>query len=325
MILRIGHTEILVRDLEAARRFYVGALGFIVDHEAGDTLYLRGGEDFDTWTLALCQAAEPGLGHFALRVATPADLEALEQLHERLGVDVRRVPAGAEPGQGEALRVRTPDGAPVEFYVEMEQLTLRDEEGIRLPMRRAHQMGGLPPKRIDHVNLRVPDMGVSLGYWCDELGFSMSEGVERDGELFAAWLRRSEGTHDVAVLKGAEPALHHFAFALAESADVIRAADLLADAGFASSIEFGPGRHGVTNALFLYVRDPDGNRLELFVGDYARDHDRPPVVWAWDDFLLRGRLWWGHEAPPAFQETTGVEAIWPHERPAALAAAREEL
>jgi catechol 2,3-dioxygenase len=311
MILRLGHTEVQVRDLGAARAFYVDALGFIVDDEEPGRLYLRGNEDFDIWTLTLSEADQPGLGHFALRVSEAEDLERLQIMHERLGLPVRRVPAGAERGQGEALRVRTPDGIPLEFYSEMEQLSLRDETGVRLPMRRTSRNPGLVPTSMDHVNVRIADMRQSLAYWMGELKFSMSEGVERDDELFAAWLRRSSGTHDLAILAAKEPALHHFAFSLRESADVLRAADLLADAGFADSIEFGPGRHGVTNALFLYVRDPDGNRLELFVNDYLRDHDSEPVVWSWEEFLRGGRLWWGQPAPEAFQETTGIRAEWP--------------
>jgi len=83
---------------------------------------------------------------------------------------------------------------------------------------------------------------------------------------------------------------------------VTRTADLLADAGMQDAIEFGPGRHGATNAFFLYVRDPAGNRLEFYWGDYLRDHDRPPVRWEIDDYRRRGLLWWGQDPPETFFE-----------------------
>jgi len=38
---------------------------------------------------------------------------------------------------------------------------------------------------------------------------------------------------------------------------------MLAGAGYANSIERGPGRHGISNALFVYVRDPDGTTIEF--------------------------------------------------------------
>lgn len=309
MILRLGHVEMQVTDLGAARAFYVDALGFIVDHEVPGTMYLRGHEDFERWTLALTQADRPGLDHFAFRVGEPDDLDRLEELHRRLDAPTERVEAGVEPGQGEALRVRTPDGHPVEFFHELEQVPLYENGRVLLPMRRLAPSHGLVPRGIDHVNLRVPDMAASQAYWRDQLGFSVSEAVQSGDELFGAWLRRSSRTHDLAIVTYPRTAFHHFAFALKDPGEIIRAADLLADAGFSDSVEFGPGRHGVTNALFLYTRDPDGNRLELFCGDYLRDHDMPPVIWTMDQFR-QGRLWWGHEAPERFAEVVDVRHDW---------------
>lgn len=311
-IIRLGHAILRVRDVSAARAFYVDVLGFIVGSEEPGALYLRGVADFDVWTLGLIQAETPGLDHFALRVEYPEDLDALEQLHRALGVPTRRVREGTEPGQGEALRVRTPDGHPVEFYHRVVQVPLYDEHGhVRLPMRQTHKFHGIPPLFIDHVNLRVADPDESLRYWRDQLQFSISEYVVRDGKTFAAWLRRRRGTHDVAVVRSAGPSLHHVAYHVSESADVMRAADLLADAGYQAQIEFGPGRHGLSNAFFLYVRDPDGNRIEIYTGDYHRDLDCEPIRWEWNDYDHGGRLWWSREYPERFLETTLVNSAWP--------------
>lgn len=312
MILRLGHTELMVTDLPAARAFYVDILGFVVAYEEPGRLYLRGVEEFDLWTLRLTEAQAPGLGHFSLRVDHPDELDRLERLHKELGVPCMRVPQGSKPGQGDALRVKTPDGHPVEFYFEMEQLPTHDEQGrVRMPMRLTHRYTGIPPTRIDHMNLRVADMASSLRYWCDSLDFRISEFVERDGEKFAAWTRRKSGSHDVALLGAKTAALHHIAYYLHDPAAVLRAADLLGDAGFQQAIEFGPGRHGVTNAMFLYVRDPSGNRVELYFGDYHRDIDHPPIGWSWEDFQEQGRLWWSQSVPDSFFETTPVHDNWP--------------
>ena len=48
--------------------------------------------------------------------------------------------------------------------------------------------------------------------------------------------------------------------------DVLRTADLYREAGL--EIEYGPGKHGVGENLFLYVREPGGMRVELFSGGY---------------------------------------------------------
>ncbi|WP_141334019.1 3,4-dihydroxyphenylacetate 2,3-dioxygenase [Paenibacillus sp. tmac-D7] len=312
MILRLGHTELFVTDLEKAREFYVDVLGFREHDSDKQHIYLRGVDEFDTHTLTLTKNSYSGLGHFALRVSDPEDLERLAYHHKKLGIPYTRVPDGAEPGQGASLRIVEPNGHPIEFYHDMQQIDIFDETGRlkRLPMRFTHTDKGIPPLRIDHVNLRVASVDKALNYWRDELNFSVSEYVERDGETFAAWTRRFPGTHDVALVKASGAALHHVAYTVQGPAEIIRTADLLADAGYQDSIEYGPGRHGLSNAFFLYIRDPDGNRMEIYTGDYLRDLDMPPVKWTWEDYNTRGRLWWGAAHPERFQETRPVNQNW---------------
>ncbi len=110
MILRLAHVVVAVEDVAESRAFYADLLGFVEHQSEPGTVYLRGAEEFDIWSLALVERGGPGLVHTAFRVSEPDDLERLEQLHERLGIPTRRVPAGVEPGQGPALRLVTPDG-----------------------------------------------------------------------------------------------------------------------------------------------------------------------------------------------------------------------
>lgn len=309
MILRIGHTELHVTDLDTAHAFYVDALGFVEAGQGDGTLYLRGVEEFDTWTLALVESERPGLGHFAFRVDEEGDLDQLEALHDGLGLPTRRVPAESEPGQGAALRVLGPEGFPIEFYREFEQVSL-PKDGVVLPMRGRGLRHDTAPLRIDHINMRTKDMPGTLGFLVDQLGFSTSELIEKDDEVFAAWLRRHTGSHDIAVLDGAESSFHHLAYIVPEAGSLVRIADSLSDHGFQEAVEFGPARHGVTNALFLYIRDPSGNRIELYTGDYVRDRDLPPIRWSWDSFLSTGRSWWGAPAPETFAETNPIVPGW---------------
>jgi catechol 2,3-dioxygenase len=66
--------------------------------------------------------------------------------------------------------------------------------------------------------------------------------------------------------------------------------DLATTMGFADNIEFGPGRHGPGHALFVYLRDPDGHRIELFNTHYqCMDIDDEPV--RWDSSYLTRRNW----------------------------------
>ena len=308
MILRLAHLEIAVDDLAAARAFYVDLLGFVEHAADGKVLYLRGADEFDTWSLAVVERGSAGILHSAFRVSEPGDLDALEQLHERIGAEARRLPAGAEPGQGEALRVRTPEGHVLEFVHQLEEIEPYDEDGrIRLPMRTTNTSRGVPPARIDHVSLRVPAVPTSLPYWVEELGFSVSEfWMNAEDEPHIAWVRRTTTTHDVALGTNGEAAFHHFAYAVSDPSALLRAADLIGDARIPTHLEWGPARHGATNAFAMYVRDPAGNRLELFCGDYVRDLDRPPLYWRPNSYELQGHSWWDYPPPASFAESNPV-------------------
>jgi catechol 2,3-dioxygenase len=85
-------------------------------------------------------------------------------------------------------------------------------------------------------------------------------------------------------------------------------ADILAAGGRVGSIERGPGRHGISNAFFLYLRDPDGNRLELYTGDYlSADPDWEPIKWKLND--PQRQTFWGAPAPASwFDEAMSVRS-----------------
>jgi catechol 2,3-dioxygenase len=45
-------------------------------------------------------------------------------------------------------------------------------------------------------------------------------------------------------------------------------------------IDEGPAKHGLTQAFFIYVFEPGGNRVELFSGGYAiHGPDWQPLIW----------------------------------------------
>lgn len=304
-VLRLGQAEIGVKNLDEARAFYVDLLGFTEYERDKSSLYLRASEEFDVWSLKLTSASTPGLYHFGFRVASNGDLDALETKHRELGLRTKRLPEGSEPGLGQVLRAETPDGHSVKFYHDIEEISVEEPNGgIRLPMRQTHRQNGIPPVRIDHMNLRVKDPSRSLNYWRDTLGFSMSEyHMDPNGDIFTVWLRRRTGTHDVALGRYERAAVHHVAYYVSDAATVLRTADLLADARMQHHIDFGPGRHGVSNAFFIYIRDPFGNRIEIYTSDYSRDLDRPPIAWKWEDYHSQGLLWWGQKPPERFRET----------------------
>lgn len=302
-ILRAAHIEFRVTDLERARAFYVDLLGFVEQERDGQRLYLRGYEELDHHSLVLRNATSGGVGHLAYRVASEEDLEQLAALHRRQGLPVRWV-EGEESGQGRALRVQDPAGFPVEFFCRIERCE-------RL-LQRYDRYRGAFVMRIDHFNVQCPDAEALCGWYMRELGFACSEYTETATDpprLWAAWLRRKQNVHDLAIMTGTGPRVHHAGFWVQDPASVLRACDILAAAGMVDRIERGPGRHGLSNAFFLYLRDPDGNRIELYTGDYLiADPDWPPIRWSLDD--PRRATFWGHPPPASwFDEASPVESI----------------
>jgi catechol 2,3-dioxygenase len=127
--------------------------------------------------------------------------------------------------------------------------------------------------------------------------------------MWGVWLKRKNNTQDVVFGNGPGPRLHHFAYHTPEIANVIHAADVMASLGLADSMDRAPGRHGIGNAFFLYFRDPDGHRIELFTSHYnVIDIDHAPKRWELSD-TRRSQLW-GFPAPKKwFFEATEFENV----------------
>src|SRR6266481_6386030 len=97
------------------------------------------------------------------------------------------------------------------------------------------------------------------------------------------------------------PRLHHFAYLVPTAMNILHLCDVMASTGYLKNIERGPGRHGISNAFFLYIRDPDGHRLELYTSDYfTMDHDHEPMRWSLKD--PRRQTLWGAPAPRSWFE-----------------------
>jgi len=64
-------------------------------------------------------------------------------------------------------------------------------------------------------------------------------------------------------------------------------------------IERGPGRHGISNAFFLYILDPDGHRTEIYCSDYQTvDPDLEAIKWDLQD--PQRQTLWGAKAPESW-------------------------
>ena len=303
-VVKAGHLEFLVTDLGRARKFYVDTLGFAETESDSGHLFLRGLEDRSHHCLTLTRSDSPGVGHIAFKVANEADLIGIENLVKAGGGSTYWVEGGTEEGVGKALRVRDPFGFPVEFYSSMEA-----EDWL---LQQYGSYRGARVMRLDHFNIMLPDVARAYDWYVSKLGFGCTELTETEGPdpaMWAAWLRRKHTCHDIALTTGKGPRVHHAGFTVPDRGSIMDCADLLASSGYLQSMERGPGRHGVSNAFFLYLRDPDGNRIELYTGDYlSADPDWVPIKWKLND--PQRQTFWGAPTPASwFNEAMAVRAF----------------
>ena len=133
-----------------------------------------------------------------------------------------------------------------------------------------------------------------------DLGFRVTEDIQdEEGTVYAAWMRRKPTVHDTAMTGGDGPRMHHIAFATHEKHNILAICDKLGALRRSDAIERGPGRHGVSNAFYLYLRDPDGHRVEIYTQDYYTGDPDNPVV-TWDVHDNQRRDWWGNPVVPSW-------------------------
>ena len=290
-ILRCAYMELIVTDLAASREFYVDVLGLYVTTENDEAIYLRSTEEFIHHNLILRKGPVAAVAAFSYRVRTPEDLDLAVAFYEELGCEVRRNPNGFVTGIGDSVRVVDPLGFPYEFFYQTEHT---ERMSWRYDL---HIPGELV--RLDHFNQITPDVPRAVGFM-QNLGFRVTEDIQdHEGTVYAAWMRRKPTVHDTAMTGGDGPRMHHVCFATHEKHNILAICDKLGSLRRSDSIERGPGRHGVSNAFYLYLRDPDGHRVEVYTQDYYTGDPDNPVV-TWDVHDNQRRDWWGNPVVPSW-------------------------
>jgi catechol 2,3-dioxygenase len=290
-IVRLSHLEYRVTDLAASRKFYVEMLGLQVSEADDNRGYLRAMEERGHHCIVLVQAETAEVGVLGFKLFDEPDLDKAAEFFAAKGLPVDWV---ERPHMGRTLRTRDPWGVPLEFYVKMDRLE---------PIHQKYRLySGVKPLRIDHFNLFSADVDGAVAFY-NEIGFRVTEYTEDDesGKVWAAWMHRKGGVHDIAFTNGTGPRLHHSAFWVPTPLNIIDLLDLMSTSGYVANIERGPGRHGISNAFFLYVRDPDGHRIEIYCSDYQTvDPDLEAIKWSLTD--PQRQTLWGAPAPRSWFE-----------------------
>jgi catechol-2,3-dioxygenase len=134
---------------------------------------------------------------------------------------------------------------------------------------RVHELG--------HAVLYVSDLERSRRFYRDLLGFREIGGLDGQAAMFGGGRTHHElllieaGPGAAPIPAGRRVGLYHLGFKIGTTDDELRAA--LAELQAAGADVVGAADHTVTHSV--YLRDPDGNELELYV-------DVQPEVWRED-------------------------------------------
>ena len=197
------------------------------------------------------------------------DANALEGLRDF--VRDKGVPLEASPSPlfgGDAFGVRDPDGNLVLFGLAGKDPAVA--AGINGP--------------IQHVTVTSTDPGRMEAFYAGQLGFAVSDRVRNDaGAVTTVFFRCNHEHHTIGCFLKTEAGLDHHSYEAGEWITIRDWADHLAKLRI--PIVWGPGRHGPGNNLFIFIKDPDGNMIEISA-ELEVVHDRPVGEWPHEPYTL---------------------------------------
>ncbi len=130
-----------------------------------------------------------------------------------------------------------------------------------------------PTTFVSHAALKVTDIQRSLDFYQHVLGFQVASQTAEKASLTADGknvLLTIEQPENATAKQAGTTGLYHFALLLPKRSDLAALVMHLDSNG----IQLGAADHLVSEAI--YISDPDGNGIELYI-------DRDPSVWTWNN------------------------------------------
>lgn len=287
-VTALSHVAIRVPDPEGAAEFYHRVLGLVEigrdlssDSIRLSTLPWRA-TAVSHHEIILYRGEPSGLDHLALAVPDAAALNTAADLLRARRVKVEG-PRDFEGVHGRSLRLWDSEGLAVELTVPPP------------PVARPTARAPFDLIKLSHVNLKSPNPPARARWWQEIMDFRLSDQM---GDVFF-WLRCNRDHTTVAIVRSATSGIHHLAFEIASWEDICRLADHLVANNV--RIEFGPGRHGPGNSIFMYFLDPWRIRWEILC-EIVRIDDEVnyrPGFWEGDSRRTTVNLW-GPQPPETF-------------------------
>jgi catechol 2,3-dioxygenase-like lactoylglutathione lyase family enzyme len=277
-IIRLRSLELRTPTVAEAADFYASSWGLsVIDRDGQDTWLRSSGPDHHV--LSLRSGPSNTLGKLSFALAAPRDVDAAAERLAARGLPILCEPGpGAGPEGGYALATCDLEGRVVELVAE----TLAVPAG---PLDRSTPLG------VTHVVLNTTDIDAAASFWCDVLGFRVSDWSEHQ----MVFLRCNAYHHTIAFNQAEWASVNHVAYEMADVDGFMRGIGRLRHHG--TPIGWGPGRHGPGDNTFSYFVDPAG-----FVCEYTAEVQRI------DEATWLPRVWrripelsdlWGTAGPPS--------------------------
>jgi catechol 2,3-dioxygenase len=298
LLSQLAHVEIPSPRPAETVSFFEQQLGLEITMRAGQSVYFRGWGEFFHHSLKVTESAQSGLGHVGWRTDSTEDLVDLAQALSATGQEIGWI--DGDHGHGPTYRFRSPDGHLNEVFWEVELWQAPPELQSTLPDRPQKYTGrGAALRWLHHINLSTSDVTACTAFFQQHLGFYHRAYVVLDATetQVASFLLVGALDHDLAFTldpTGAHERLNHIVFAVDTREELMQAVDILCDDGH-ESLEFGPGRHGVAGAFYLYAGELGGNRIEVYTPEaLILASDWKPVRWLASQ---NPPMYWGGEVP----------------------------
>jgi catechol 2,3-dioxygenase-like lactoylglutathione lyase family enzyme len=242
-VKRLGHATIATPDLEAQTDYYSRLLGLSVIEKSKDRVFLGSKQGLEAIELVKGKAGD--LKRLSFQIAPGSDLNEVVKELGKMGFKAERR-SGVSPGIVEAVTFEDPKGTQLDLFAEY----------------KFAKVDGIPSifniLKLGHVAYRVLDVQQIVKFYCDVLGFRVSDWR---GDFFV-FMRCNTDHHTLNFIIDEQPQLHHIAFEVIDWSEIHKAIDYLAHNNV--HLVWGPGRHVIGHNVATYHRNADLVRVEIF-------------------------------------------------------------
>jgi biphenyl-2,3-diol 1,2-dioxygenase len=288
-VTSLGYLGLGVKSLDAWEQFATQILGL---QSAGKTddgrLLLR--MDENAYRFALHRDDADDIAYAGWEVADAAGLREVAERMRAIGVEAQ--PASADEAAArrvtEMIRFTDPNGMPCEVFCGP---SVQFENPFHSPRAISGFVTG--EQGVGHIVVAVPDIQKSLRFYCEGLGFRVSDTIDMKfgpAKVTMVFLHCNPRHHTLALVPVPAPRkLHHFMLQLRSVDDVGSTMYLVQDKGI--EIAATLGRHTNDHMLSFYMRTPSGFEIEYGWGArvvddatwHVQKHNAPSI--------------WGHRRP----------------------------